>query len=106
MLQVYDQVGTYLNNPAERCMRPIALGRKNFLFYGSDKGGERAAATYTLLEAAKLNGINPQAYLTWVLDTIADHKVIRIDELLPWNFTDNRPRGFLGHLRLRWRFIP
>ena len=74
------------NNPAERCMRPIALGRKNFLFYGSDKGGERAAAAYTLLETAKLNGINPQAYLTWVLDTIADHPVNRIGELLPWNF--------------------
>lgn len=78
------------NNPAERCMRPIALGRKNFLFYGSDKGGERAAAAYTLLETAKLNGINPQAYLTWVFETIADHPVNRIDELLPWNFKDNR----------------
>jgi len=74
------------NNPAERCMRPIALGRKNFLFYGSDKGGERAAAAYTLLETAKLNGINPQAYLTWVFDTIADHPINRVDELLPWNF--------------------
>lgn len=78
------------NNPAERCMRPIALGRKNFLFYGSDKGGERAAAAYTLLETAKLNGINPQAYLTWVLDTIAEHPINRIDDLLPWNFSDNR----------------
>jgi len=76
------------NNPAERCMRSIALGRKNFLFYGSDKGGERAAAAYTLLETAKLNGINPQAYLTWVFDTIAEHPVNRIDELLPWNFTE------------------
>jgi len=75
------------NNPAERCMRPIALGRKNFLFYGSDKGGERAAAAYTLLETAKLNRINPQAYLTWVLGTIADHPINRIDELLPWNFS-------------------
>ncbi len=74
------------NNPAERCMRPIALGRKNFMFYGSDKGGERAAAAYTLLETAKLNGLNPQAYLTWVLETIADHPINRIDELLPWNF--------------------
>ena len=74
------------NNPAERCMRPIALGRKNFMFYGSDKGGDRAAAAYTLLETAKLNGINPQAYLTWVFETIADHPINRIDELLPWNF--------------------
>ena len=78
------------NNPAERCMRPIALGRKNFLFYGSDKGGERAAAAYTLLESAKLNGINPQTYLTWVFETIADHPINRIDELLPWNFSENR----------------
>ncbi len=78
------------NNPAERCMRPIALGRKNFLFYGSDRGGERAAAAYTLLETAKLNGINPQAYLTWVFDTIAEHPINRINELLPWNFSDNR----------------
>lgn len=52
------------------------------MFYGSD----RAAAAYTLLETAKLNGINPQAYLTWVFDTIADHPENRIDELLPWNF--------------------
>lgn len=71
-------------------MRSIALGHKNFLFYGSDKGGERAAAAYTLLETAKLNGINPQAYLTWVFDIIADHPINRIGELLPWNFTDNR----------------
>jgi len=74
------------NNAAERSVRGIALGRKNFLFYGSDRGGDRAAAAYTLLESAKLNGINPQAYLTWVLNTIADHPVNRIDELLPWNF--------------------
>ena len=78
------------NNAAERCMRTIALGRKNYLFYGSDKGGERAAAAYTLLETAKLNGINPQAYLTWVLDTIAEHPINRINDLLPWNFSDNR----------------
>ena len=74
------------NNAAERSVRGIALGRKNFMFYGSDRGGDRAAAAYTLLETAKLNGINPQAYLTWVLDTIADHPINRIDELLPWNF--------------------
>ncbi len=73
-------------------MRPIALGRKNFLFYGSDKGGERAAAAYTLLETAKLNGINPQAYLTWIPDTIAEHPINRIDGLLPWNFSYNRLR--------------
>jgi len=71
-------------------MRSIALGRKNFLFYGSDKGGDRAAAAYTLLETAKLNGINPQSYLTWVFETIAYHPINRINDLLPWNFTDNR----------------
>ena len=71
-------------------MRPIALGRKNFLFYGSDKGGDRAATAYTLLETPKLNGINPQAYLTWVFETITDHPINRIDELLPWNFADDR----------------
>lgn len=76
------------NNAAERAVRGIALGRKNFMFYGSDRGGERAAAAYTLLETAKLNNINPLAYLTWVLDTIADHPINRINELLPWNFTE------------------
>jgi len=76
------------NNAAERSIRSIALGRKNFLFYGSDRGGDRAAAAYTLLESAKLNGINPQAYLTWVFDTIADHPINRIEELLPWNFSE------------------
>lgn len=74
------------NNSAERSIRGIALGRKNYMFYGSDRGGDRAAAAYTLLESAKLNGINPQAYLTWVLGAIADHPVNRIDELLPWNY--------------------
>ncbi|MBL4789715.1 MAG: transposase [Kordiimonadaceae bacterium] len=78
------------NNPAERCKRTIALGRKNFLFYGSDNGGERAAAAYSLLETVKLNGINPRAYLSWVCEVIADHPINRIDELRPWNFTDTR----------------
>ena len=59
--------------------------RKNWLFAGSDRGGERAAAIYTLIETAKLNGIEPQAYLTEVLSMIADHPVNRVDELLPWN---------------------
>jgi hypothetical protein len=61
------------------------LSRKNFLFAGADSGGERAAATYTLLETAKLNGLNPEAYLRYVLERIADHPINRIDELLPWN---------------------
>jgi transposase len=63
----------------------VALGRKNFLFLGSDSGGERAACMYTLIGTAKLCGINPQAYLQYVLERIADHPINRIDELLPWN---------------------
>jgi|SRR3974390_657061 len=65
--------------------REIALGRKNYLFAGSDAGGERAAAVYTLVETAKLNGINPEAYLREVIGRIADHPINRIDQLLPWN---------------------
>ena len=75
------------NNAAERGMRSIALGRKNFLFMGSDNGGKSAAIAYTLIETAKLNGIDPQVWLTDVLSHIADHKINRIDELLPWNCT-------------------
>jgi len=63
----------------------VALGRKNYLFAGSDSGGERAAAIYSLIGSAKLNGIDPEAYLTAVLRRIADHPVKRIEELLPWN---------------------
>src|SRR6201995_1126297 len=73
------------NNAAERALRAVALGRKNYLFAGSDAGGERAAAIYSLLGSAKLNGINPEAYMTEVLRRIADHRINRIDELLPWN---------------------
>ncbi|THK35658.1 IS66 family transposase [Ensifer sp. MPMI2T] len=73
------------NNAAERAIRPIALGRKNWLFAGSDKGGERAAAILSLIETAKLNGLNPEAYLRNVLTRIADHPINRIDELLPWS---------------------
>ena len=63
----------------------MALGRKNFLFAGSDVGGERAAALYSLLGSAKLNGVEPEAYLRAVLTCIADYPVNRIQELLPWN---------------------
>jgi transposase len=74
------------NNAAERAIRGIALGRKNWLFAGSDAGGERAAAIYSLIETAKLNGIDPEAYLRSVLARIADHPINRIADLLPWNW--------------------
>lgn len=73
------------NNPIEREIRPIALGRKNYLFAGSDAGGDRAAMMYSLINTAKLNGVDPEAYLTLVLSTIAEHPVNRVHELLPWN---------------------
>lgn len=74
------------NNAAERSIRGIALGRKNWLFAGSDNGGERAAAIYSLIETTKLNGIDPEAYLHAVLAKIADHPINHIAELLPWNW--------------------
>ena len=73
------------NNAAERALRVVALGRKNYLFAGSDAGGERAAAIYSLIGTAKLNEIDPEAYLYDVLTRVADHPVNRIDELLPWS---------------------
>jgi hypothetical protein len=73
------------NNAAERALRGVSLGRKNYLFMGSDAGGERAAAIYSLVETAKLNGLDPEAYLRNVLERIADYPINRIDELLPWN---------------------
>ena len=66
-------------------MRAVAIGRKNYLFAGSDAGGDRAAAFYSLIGTAKLNGLDPEAYLRAVLERIAEHPINRIDELLPWN---------------------
>ncbi len=75
------------NNAAERALRVVALGRKNFLFAGSDQGGERAAAMYSLLGTAKLNGLDPEIYLHHVLEHIMDHPINRITDLLPWHVT-------------------
>jgi len=73
------------NNAAERALRAIALGRKNYLFCGSDAGGERAAAIYSLIGTAKLNDLDPEAYLRYVIERIGDHPINRVDQLLPWN---------------------
>jgi len=78
------------NNAAERAMRPIGIGRKNWLFAGADTGAETLARAMTLVETAKMNGLDPQAYLADVLDRIHDHKINRIDELLPWNWAPTR----------------
>ena len=75
------------NNPAERALRPIGIGRKNWLFAGADTGAETLARAMTIIETAKMNGLDPQAYLADVLDRINDHKINRLDELLPWNWT-------------------
>ena len=80
------------NNAAERAMRPIPLGRKNWLHAGSDAGGERAAAIFSLTETAKLNSLDPEDYLRQVLERIAEHPVKRVHELLPWNLTRVRER--------------
>ena len=74
------------NNAAERGLRGIALGRKSWLFRGSDRGGERAAAMYSLIVTAKMNGVDPQTWLADVLTRIAAHPAHRLDELLPWNW--------------------
>jgi transposase len=94
MLNRWDTFARFLNdgricltnNAAERALRGIALGRKSWLFAGSDRGGERAAVMYTLIQTARLNGVDPQAWLTDVLARINDHNIQRLQELLPWNW--------------------
>jgi transposase len=73
------------SSAAERALRAVALGRKNYLFCGSDGGGKSAAAIYTLLGTARLNGVDPERWLREVLSRIPDHPLSRIEELLPWN---------------------
>ena len=82
------------NSAAERSLRTVALGRKNYLFAGSDAGGKRAAAIYSLLGTAKLNGLDPELYLRRALEQIADHQINRIHELLAWNL--DTPRADLA----------
>jgi transposase len=87
MVRYLDDGGIEIDNSAaERALRGVAVGRRNYLFAGSDRGGERAAVFYTLIGSAKLNGLDPEAYLRHVLTHIADHPITRIEELLPWNF--------------------
>ena len=76
------------NGAAERSIRGMGIGRRNYLFFGSDSGGERAAIIYSLVESCKLNHIDPQSYLQYVLERIADHPINRIEELLPWNVAE------------------
>lgn len=80
------------NNAAERAIRPLMLGRKNYLFAGSDAGGRRAAILYTLIETARFNGIDPEAWLADVIARIADHPISRIDGMLPWAWAGNAPQ--------------
>ena len=77
------------NNAAERALRGVAVGRHNWTFAGSDRGGERAAAIYTLIETAKLNGIDPQAWLADLLARLPDHPAKHIDQLLPWRWASS-----------------
>jgi transposase len=81
------------NNAAERAIRTVAVGRKNWLFAGSHEGGLRAAALYSMIETAKLNGIDPEAYLRDLLARIATHPARRLDELLPWNWPAKQQRA-------------
>ena len=76
------------NNTAKRAVRPITLGRKNYLFIGSEVDGKSVAIAYTLIETAKMNKVNPEAWLAWVLERIQDHPANRINDLMPWAYQD------------------
>ncbi len=80
------------NNAAERAIRGVAIGRKNYLFVGSPAGGKAAAIAYTLMETAKLNGIDPQDWLADTLARIADYKITKVDDLLPWNHKNSHTK--------------
>ncbi|MGY6697662.1 MAG: IS66 family transposase, partial [Roseinatronobacter sp.] len=75
------------NNICERSIRPVTLGRKNYPFMGSKGGGNAAAIAYTLIETCRMNGVDPEAWLRWVLARVADHKMPQINALMPWNWT-------------------
>jgi transposase len=98
-LGLWDALGRYINdgrleidnNAAERALRAVALGRKNYLFAGSDVGGERAATIYSLIGTAKLNNLDPEGYLRELITRIANHPINRIEELLPWNLVTRVP---------------
>ena len=104
MLKRWDTFSRFLddgricltNNAAERALRGVALGRKAWLFAGSDRGGERAAAMYSLIVTAKLNDVDPRAWLADVLRRIADHPASRLHELLAWNWARERERRNLA----------
>ena len=104
MLKRWDTFSRFLgdgriclsNNAAERALRGVALGRKSWLFCGSDRGGDRAAAMYSLIVTAKLNDVDPRAWLADVLRRIADHPASRLHELLAWNWARERERRNLA----------
>ena len=85
MLTMDDGLLEIDNNAAERSLRPVVMGRKNYLFMGSDSGGQRAAVLYSLMETAKLNDLDPAFYLSTVLARISEIPITRIGDLLPWN---------------------
>ena len=95
-----DGQAEIVNLIAERALRGVAIGMRNFLSAGADSGRERAAAMYSLIGSARLNGIDPEVYLHYVIERIADHAVNRIDELLPWNVAPLLPASaHIDHIR-------